>query len=80
MTTSTIDNPFEVSIIIYIIVISLLFIVRPNFIFNNPKIYYKFGLADKNKTIQKKTLIPLWLLFIILALVIYYSVIAMSSA
>lgn len=71
----TIENPFEIAVSIYIIIIILLFIVKPSFIFNNPKIYYKFGLGtnDKDKR-NRKTMLPLWLLFILLAIIIYYSV------
>lgn len=67
-------KPFEISVIIYIIILSVLFIIKPAFIFNNPKVFYKFGLPNKNK-FNKKTLTPLWLLFLILALIIYYTTI-----
>jgi len=72
-----IDNPFQISIIIYLSIIAILFIVKPAFIFNNPKIYYKFGLAKKDDFKEKrKTVMPLWLLFLLLAIIIYYIVAA----
>lgn len=75
-----IDNPFKLSIIIYLGIIALLFIIKPDFIFNNPKIYYKFGLGNADKDIRKrKTMLPLWLLFIILAIVIYYTIATYAS-
>jgi hypothetical protein len=78
MLSFTIDNPFQIAIIIYLFIIAILFILKPKFIFDNPKINYKFGLADKeNNKIKKKkkTIMPLWLLFLILAIVIYYIVV-----
>jgi hypothetical protein len=73
----TIENPFEITIAIYLVIIGILFIIKPKFIFNNPKIYYKFGLGnnDINKE-KRKTIMPLWLLFLILAVIIYYVVVA----
>ena len=73
----TIENPFEISVVIYLGLIALLFITKPDFIFDNPKIYYKFGLGNNDKDHSKrKTMMPLWLLFLILAVVIYYTVAA----
>lgn len=75
-----IENPFKISIIIYLGIITLLFIIKPNFIFNNPKIYYKFGLGHDDKDRKKrKTMLPLWLLFLILAIVIYYTIATYAS-
>jgi hypothetical protein len=77
MFNFSIDNPFEITIVIYIGIIAILFITKPDFIFNNPKIHYKFGLSKKDKNInRKKTVMPLWLLFLLLALIIYYIVVA----
>lgn len=75
-----IDNPFQITIIIYLSIVALLFIVKPDFIFNNPKIYYKFGLAKKDDiTKKRKTVMPLWLLFLLLAIIIYYIVAVYTS-
>ena len=70
-------RPFETTVAIYIIIIALLFILKPDFIFNNPNFYYKFGLPQKNLK-KRKTIMPLWLLFLILGIVIYYFVVAYS--
>lgn len=70
------DKPFEIAVVIYIGVIALLFLTKPAFIFNNPKIYYKFGLNQDEK---KKTMMPLWMLFILLAIIIYYTVAVYSN-
>ena len=67
-------EPFEISVVIYIFVIALLFITKPAFIFNNPKVFRQFGLSNQN-ALRRKTLTPLWLLFLVLATIIYYSVI-----
>lgn len=76
MLSFTIDNPFQIAIVIYLFIVAILFILKPKFIFDNPKIYYKFGLADKeHNKIKKKTIMPLWLLFLILAIIVYYIVV-----
>lgn len=66
------QRPFDVAVVIYLGVIVLLFVIRPDFIFQNPHIYHKFGLQGED---TEKTMIPLWLLFLVLGIIIYYSVI-----
>jgi hypothetical protein len=70
------DKPFEIATVIYIGIIIILFITKPSFIFDNPKIYYKFGINQDEK---HKTMMPLWLLFVLLAVIIYYTVAVYSS-
>lgn len=66
-------EPFEIATVIYLGVVAILFVTKPEFIFDNPRIYHKFGLNQE--TDHTKTMMPLWLLFIILALIIYYTTI-----
>lgn len=73
------SDSFEISVIIYIIIMSLLFVVKPAFIFDNAKVFRQFGLSNKDNKFRKKTLTPLWLLFLVLAIIIYYSVITFHS-
>lgn len=75
---TTIESPFQLAIVIYLIIITLLFIIRPPFIFDNPNVYHKFGLTTKDKK-RRKTLFPLWLLFLLLAIIIYYTTISYTN-
>ncbi len=76
MLTFSKNKPFEIAVVIYIGIIILLFIIKPNFIFNNPNIHYKFGLNHPDK---KKTMMPLWLLFVLFAIIIYYTIAVYST-
>ena len=68
-------SPFEITSVIYISIITILFITKPDFIFKNPNFYYKFGLPQKDSK-KRKTIMPIWLLFLILGIVIYYIVVS----
>jgi len=57
------------AIIIYIILFSFILFIKPNFLFNKDGSLRQFGLGK-----SKKTVIPVWLIAIILSVLSYFSV------
>lgn len=68
------DSPFELALIIYVVIVFLIIITKPDILFNNPSINSKFGINNGDK-IHRKTIIPLWLIFVLLAVTVYYGTI-----
>ena len=60
------ENPVLVSIFLFIIVFSLVLMWKPGFIFKNDGSLRNFGVGYRNKTI-----LPIWLLSIILGILSY---------
>lgn len=65
-------SPLAVTIGLYIIIVGAVIVMKPKFIFENPNIYNKFGL--KSSAIDNKTIIPLWLIMLIFAMLLYFIV------
>lgn len=57
------------AIIIYIIVFFIVLFIKPNFLFNKDGSLREFGVGK-----SKKTIIPVWLIAIILSVLSYFSV------
>ncbi len=62
-------NIISISIVIFVILYTLIIAIKPGFLYNNDGTLREFGLG-----FRKKTVIPVWLLSIILAIVSYFSV------
>lgn len=62
-------NTTSVSIIIFILLFSLIQIIEPGFLYDNGTLR-QFGIGSK-----KKTVLPIWLLSIILGILSYLAVI-----
>jgi hypothetical protein len=60
------ENPVLVSIILFIIIFCLVLMWKPGFIFKNDGSLRNFGVGYRNKTI-----LPIWLLSIILSILCY---------
>lgn len=61
------NNKVSLSIIVFIAVLSVVhFIIKPNIIYNKDGSYKQFGLGYRNKTV-----VPIWLVSIILAIFSY---------
>jgi len=60
------NNTTLVSIIIFIIVFGIIQMIKPAFLYNNDGSIREFGIGYKNKTI-----LPVWLLSIILGILSY---------
>ena len=60
------NNITAVSIILFIIIYALVQIVKPNFIYNEDGSLKQFGLG-----VRQKTIIPIWLVTMILAIFSY---------
>jgi hypothetical protein len=58
-----------VTIVIFLFLFSLIIITKPGFIFNKNGSLKDFGLGYKNKTV-----LPVWLVIIILAILSYFFV------
>ena len=59
-------NKLSVSILIFLIIITLIHIAKPNFIYTEDGGFREFGLGYRNKTV-----IPIWIISIILAILTY---------
>ena len=60
------ENVTTTSIILFIILFGLIQIVKPSFLYNSNGSVREFGVGYKNKTI-----LPIWLLSIILGIICY---------
>lgn len=56
-----------ISICIFLIILSIIVIIKPRFIYNKDGSPMEFGLGYRNKTI-----LPIWLVIIIIAILSYY--------
>lgn len=63
-------NRLGVSMALFTILFSVVVIVKPNFIFDHDGAFREFGVGNSSKTV-----IPMWLFVVVLALLSYYSVI-----
>jgi len=66
--------PLEVSIIIYIIVIIIIWTIKPRFLFDEKGNFKKFGVGQ-----HKKTMFPVWLFLVLLGIVIYFVIANLSA-
>jgi len=64
------DNVTLVSIILFVIIFSMIQISKPMFLYNTDGSIREFGVGYKNKTI-----LPIWLLSIVLGIVCYLIVV-----
>ena len=63
------QNIISVSIILFLIFFTLVHLIKPNFIYNKDGTFRDFGLGYRNKTI-----LPMWLVVIITAILCYLCV------
>lgn len=59
-------NPINIAIVILVICVGFIAMVKPRFIYNDDGTLREFGLGYR-----KKTIVPLWLAVIILAIFAY---------
>jgi len=59
-------NTTLISIILFLIIFTFIQLLKPSFLFNNDGSIREFGIGYKNKTI-----LPIWLLSIILGILCY---------
>ena len=70
LRTFTRNNTTLVSIIIFLIIFGIMYILQPAFLYNKDGSIREFGVGYKNKTI-----LPLWLFSIVLGILSYLVVI-----
>lgn len=63
-------NKITVAILIYIILFALINVLKPGFMYNPDGSLKEFGVGYR-----KKTIIPVWLSSILLAIIAYFSVV-----
>jgi hypothetical protein len=68
-------NKISVAILIYIILFALLNFLKPAFMYNPDGSLKEFGVGYR-----KKTIIPVWLISIFLAIIAYFSVVYYTSS
>lgn len=61
------NNINKFSIILYIFLFSLFIWIKPNFLYNNDGSLREFGIGTRYRTV-----IPLWLLSLLLAIISYF--------
>jgi hypothetical protein len=66
LKTFTKNNITLVSIVIFLVIFSIVQMIKPSFLYNKDCSLRQFGIGYKNKTI-----LPLWLFSIILGILIY---------
>ena len=68
------NNKASVAIILYIVLFALINTIKPAFMYNPDGTLKAFGVGYRSKTI-----IPLWLISIFLAIIAYFSVMYYTS-
>jgi hypothetical protein len=68
-------NKISMAILIYIILFGLINYLKPAFMYNSDGSLKEFGVG-----FRKKTIIPVWLLSIFLAILTYFSVVYYSTS
>lgn len=68
------QRPLETTILIYLVVLIILFIIKPKFLFDPKGNLKKFSTGSGNR----KTVLPLWLIIAIIGVIIYYIVIVLN--
>lgn len=63
------NNINMVAIVIYLFLFGLLVFIKPNFLYNSDGTLRQFGVGT-----SKKTIIPIWLLAIIMSILSYFFV------
>lgn len=63
------NNINKFSILLYIFLFSLFIWIKPNFLYNKDGSLREFGIGTRYKTI-----IPLWLLSLLLAIISYFAI------
>lgn len=67
-------NKISVAILIYMILFALVNVLKPAFMYNKDGSLKEFGVGYR-----KKTIIPVWLISIFLAIIAYFSVVYYTS-
>lgn len=67
-------NPITSAIIIYLILIGLLVFFKPQYVFDENGQHKEFGVGYTNKT-----LLPIWLICFLLAVVSYYLILIIRT-
>ena len=62
-------NKLNIAVFIFLMLFTIVHITKPSFIYNNEGGFRQFGVGYKNKTV-----IPIWLVAIVLAILSYLSV------
>lgn len=68
-------NKIIVAILIYILLFCLINFIKPAFMYNKDGSMKEFGVGYR-----KKTIIPVWLISIIIAIVSYFAVMSYSTS
>ena len=68
------ERPLETTILIYLIVLAILFIIKPKFLFDPKGNLKQFATGAGNR----KTILPLWLIIVLIGVIIYYVVIVIN--
>jgi len=67
-------NKISIAIILYVILFATINVIKPSFMYNPDGSIKDFGVGYRSKTI-----IPIWLISIFLAIIAYFSVMYYSS-
>jgi hypothetical protein len=59
-------NPINIAIVIFVLGVGIVAMIKPRFIYNDDGSLREFGLGYR-----KKTIVPLWLAVILLAILAY---------
>jgi hypothetical protein len=68
------ENKIIVAIVIYVLLFTTVNILKPAFMYNPDGSIKQFGVGYR-----KKTIIPIWLISVIIAIISYFSVMAYTT-
>ena len=67
-------NNINISILVFLTIFIIFIILKPNFIYNKNGLLRDFGIGKRNSTV-----LPLWLIVILLAIISYILVLSYSN-
>ena len=67
-------NNINISILVFLTIFIIFIILKPNFIYNKNGLLRNFGIGKRNSTV-----LPLWLMVILLAIISYILVLNYSN-
>lgn len=68
------ERPLETAILIYLIVLGILFIIKPKILFDPKGNLKQFATGSGNR----RTILPLWLIIALIGVIIYFVVIVIN--
>jgi len=68
------SHPLEISIVIYLVVVAIIWQIKPRFLFDEEGKFKRFGIGR-----HRKTTFPMWLFLALVGVIIYFIIANVSA-